>query len=40
MKELSYETNQNDLIYYFKGNTVTKWFDDSNDVTNVLKKYI
>ena len=38
IKELTNEINQNDLIYYFKGNTVIKIFDDFNNGINFLKK--
>ena len=31
MKELTEEINQNDLIYYFKDNTLRKKFDDFNN---------
>ena len=31
IKELTHETNQNDLTYYFKVNTFRKWFDDYDD---------
>ena len=32
------EINQNDLIYYFKGNTDRKRFDDFNNSIELLKK--
>ena len=31
IKELADETNQNDIIYYFKGNTARKRFDELNN---------
>ena len=31
IKELTDKTNQNDLIYYFKANTVTKKIDNFNN---------
>ena len=31
IKELTDELNQNNLIYYFKGNTFRKRFDDFNN---------
>ena len=31
IKELTSEINQNDLIYYFKGNAARKRFDDFNN---------
>ena len=34
IKELTHEINQNDLIYYFKGNTARKKFDDFNNGIN------
>ena len=36
--ELTNEMNQNDLIYYLKGNTARKRFDDFNDDIKLLKK--
>ena len=38
IKELTDELNQNDLIYYFKGNTFRKRFDDFNNGIELLKK--
>ena len=37
-KELTDEINQNNLTYYFKGNTARKRFDDSIMVQNFQKK--
>ena len=31
IKELTYKVNQNDLMYYFKGNTFRERFDDFNN---------
>ena len=31
VEELTYEINQNDLIYYFKGHTARKRLDDFNN---------
>ena len=36
--ELTNEMNQNDLIYYLKGNTARKRFDDFNNDIKLLKK--
>ena len=36
--ELTDEMNQNDLIYYLKGNTARKRFDDFNNDIKLLKK--
>ena len=38
IKELTDELNQNNLIYYFKGNTFRKRFDDFNNGIELLKK--
>ena len=37
-KELTDEINQNNLTYYFKGNTARKRFDDSNNGIELPKK--
>ena len=34
------EINQNDLIYYFKGDTARKRFHDFNNGIELFKKYI
>ena len=38
IKELTNETNKNDLIYYFKGNNAKQNFDDFNNGIKFLKK--
>ena len=38
IKELNDEINQHDLIYYFKGNTARKRFDDFNNGMELFKK--
>ena len=38
IKELTDEKNQNDLIYYFKGNTFRKRFCDFNNGIEFFKK--
>ena len=38
IKELTDELNQNNLIYYFKGNTFRKRLDDFNNGIELLKK--
>ena len=38
IKELTNEINQNDLIYYFKGNTARKRFDDFNNGIKLFEK--
>lgn len=37
MKELKNEINQNNLIYYFKGNIFRKMFDDFNNGIGLFK---
>ena len=38
IKELTNEINQNDLRYYFKGNTVIKIFDEFNNGIKLFEK--
>ena len=38
IKELTDEIKQNNLIYYFKGNTFRKRFDDFNNGIELFKK--
>ena len=38
MKELMHEINQNDLTYYFKGNSARKKIDDFSNGIKLLKK--
>ena len=38
IEELTNEINQNDLIYYFKGNTARKRFDDFNNGIKLFEK--
>ena len=38
IKELNDELNENDLTYYFKGNTARKRFDDFNNSIELFKK--
>ena len=38
IKELTVEVNHNGLIYYFKGNTARKTFDDSNNGIELFRK--
>ena len=38
IKELNDEINENDLTYYFKGNTARKRFDDFNNSIELFKK--
>ena len=38
IKKLTDEINHNDLIYYFKGNTSRKKFDDFNNGIELLRK--
>ena len=38
IKELTNEINRNDLIYYFKGNTDRKRFDDLNNGIKLFEK--
>ena len=38
IKELTNEINQNDLTYYFKGNTARKRFDDFNNGIKLFEK--
>ena len=38
VKESNDEINQNDLIYYFKGNTARKRFADFNNSIELFKK--
>ena len=38
MKELNDEINHDDSIYFFKGNTARKRFDDFSDVIELFRK--
>ena len=38
VKELTNKINQNDLIYYFKGNTTRKMFDDFLNGIKLFRK--
>ena len=38
IKELTNEINQNELIYYFKGNTARRRFDDFNNDIELFEK--
>ena len=38
IKELTNEVKQNNLIYYFKGNTARKRFDNFNNSIELFKK--
>ena len=38
IKELTDKINQTDLIYYFKGNTTRKRFDDFNNGIELFRK--